>query len=378
MADKAVLSTPYGSDRTSVRRKWVFCRTANIGRGVARSEPMIARRQRQGGEPFLAGSRGDLGVATGTREAHRIPGLLRSPGDPRAASSPQAPHCRFPSRRRRRQSSWSQVYGGGGTPGATLRNDFIELFNRGATTVDLGNWSVQYGGTTGTSWSRTNLSGTLAPGQYYLVQGGSWRSRDVEPTDSRRVGHNQPERDRRQGRPRQQPDDDRGRDDLPDGPLGRRSRRLRSRHQLLRGPGAHCRPLEHDRGHPQGERPHRYRRQRQRTSPSEPNPRNTASPLNPLVTPPVVTLDPVNQTVNAGSLATFAAAATGSPARRSSGSGAPTGHELGRRPGRDEHHSYIHRCRVADRFTLPRRLQQLGRDGDPRLRRRSLSSTPRS
>ena len=64
----------------------------------------------------------------------------------------------------------SQVYGGGGNAGATLRNDFIELFNRGTTTVDLGNWSVQYAGTTGTSWSRTNLSGTLAPGQYYLVQ----------------------------------------------------------------------------------------------------------------------------------------------------------------------------------------------------------------
>ena len=29
----------------------------------------------------------------------------------------------------------SQVYGGGGNTGATYKNDFIELFNRGATPV---------------------------------------------------------------------------------------------------------------------------------------------------------------------------------------------------------------------------------------------------
>src|SRR5438132_4130859 len=65
----------------------------------------------------------------------------------------------------------SQVYGGGGNSGATLKNDFIELFNRGATSVDLAGWSVQYAGSTGTSWQRTNLTPmALAPGQYYLVQ----------------------------------------------------------------------------------------------------------------------------------------------------------------------------------------------------------------
>ena len=31
----------------------------------------------------------------------------------------------------------SQVYGGGGNTGATLRNDFIELFNRGSAAVDV-------------------------------------------------------------------------------------------------------------------------------------------------------------------------------------------------------------------------------------------------
>src|SRR5438874_9487339 len=64
----------------------------------------------------------------------------------------------------------SQVYGGGGNSGATLRNDFIELFNRGGAAVDVTGWSVQYGSATGTTWAATGLSGTIQPGQYYLVQ----------------------------------------------------------------------------------------------------------------------------------------------------------------------------------------------------------------
>jgi len=65
----------------------------------------------------------------------------------------------------------SQVYGGGGNAGATLKNDFIEVFNRGASAVDLTGWSVQYGATGGTTWQVTNLAGALLqPGHYYLIQ----------------------------------------------------------------------------------------------------------------------------------------------------------------------------------------------------------------
>jgi predicted extracellular nuclease len=64
----------------------------------------------------------------------------------------------------------SQVYGGGGNSGATLKNDFIEVFNAGSATADLTGWSVQYASATGTTWQATNLSGTLTPGQYLLVQ----------------------------------------------------------------------------------------------------------------------------------------------------------------------------------------------------------------
>jgi hypothetical protein len=66
--------------------------------------------------------------------------------------------------------SISQVYGGGGNSGAPYRNDFIELYNRGTTAVDLTGWSVQYAATTGTNWAVTPLSGSIAPGGYYLVQ----------------------------------------------------------------------------------------------------------------------------------------------------------------------------------------------------------------
>ena len=65
----------------------------------------------------------------------------------------------------------SQVYGGGGNSGAPYKSDFIELFNAGATPVSLAGYSVQYTSATGTgTWAKTDLSGSLQPGQYYLVK----------------------------------------------------------------------------------------------------------------------------------------------------------------------------------------------------------------
>src|ERR1044071_115450 len=65
----------------------------------------------------------------------------------------------------------SQVYGGGGNTGATLKNDYIELVNHSGAPVNLSGWSVQaFVSTTGT-WQMTPLTNfTLQPGQYYLVQ----------------------------------------------------------------------------------------------------------------------------------------------------------------------------------------------------------------
>jgi hypothetical protein len=65
----------------------------------------------------------------------------------------------------------SQIYGGGGNTGATLKNDFVEIFNASSMSVSLAGWSVQYASTTGASWAATPLGNvTLQPGQYYLVQ----------------------------------------------------------------------------------------------------------------------------------------------------------------------------------------------------------------
>lgn len=64
----------------------------------------------------------------------------------------------------------SQLHGGGGNTGATYRSDYIELHNNGVTSVDLTGWSVQYASSTGTTWSRTNLSGSIAAGGYYLIK----------------------------------------------------------------------------------------------------------------------------------------------------------------------------------------------------------------
>ena len=66
----------------------------------------------------------------------------------------------------------SQVYGGGGNSGATFKNDFIELFNRGDAAADITGWSVQYASAGGATWAVSKVTGnvTLKPGQSFLMQ----------------------------------------------------------------------------------------------------------------------------------------------------------------------------------------------------------------
>ncbi len=65
----------------------------------------------------------------------------------------------------------SEVYGGGGNAGAIYKNDFIELYNPTNSPVSLTGWSVQYIAATGSgTWQVTNLSGSIAPKSYYLIQ----------------------------------------------------------------------------------------------------------------------------------------------------------------------------------------------------------------
>ena len=62
----------------------------------------------------------------------------------------------------------SEVYGGGAGSGSTYRRDFVELFNRGSTAVDISNWSIQYASATGgpPAWQVNSLGafGMLQPG----------------------------------------------------------------------------------------------------------------------------------------------------------------------------------------------------------------------
>src|SRR5918994_3668904 len=64
----------------------------------------------------------------------------------------------------------SEVYGGGGNSGATLKNDFIELHNRTDAAISVNGWSVQYASTTGTNWAATALTGSIPANGYYLIR----------------------------------------------------------------------------------------------------------------------------------------------------------------------------------------------------------------
>lgn len=84
--------------------------------------------------------------------------LSLAPAPPVAAQPPEGPVV------------VSQLYGGGGNSGALFTHDFVELFNPGSQPVSLAGWSVQYASAAGSTWLVTELSGSLAPGRYYLVQ----------------------------------------------------------------------------------------------------------------------------------------------------------------------------------------------------------------
>jgi uncharacterized protein (TIGR03437 family) len=75
----------------------------------------------------------------------------------------------------------SQVYGGGENAGATLTNDFIELFNRGNAPVNITDWTIQHASASGSTWDATPLSRVILPGQYYLIQDGMGQSGGTVP-----------------------------------------------------------------------------------------------------------------------------------------------------------------------------------------------------
>jgi len=72
----------------------------------------------------------------------------------------------------------SQVYGGGGNAGATYTNDYVELYNSSAVSIDISGWSLQYNSATGTTdlGTCTNCltilpqGSCIGPNGYFLIQ----------------------------------------------------------------------------------------------------------------------------------------------------------------------------------------------------------------
>jgi len=79
----------------------------------------------------------------------------------------------------------SQIYGGGGNGGSLFTNDFIEIFNNSPAVADLSGFSVQYASRSATTWHMTELSDTLDPYHYYLIQegGGPGGTTPLPPPD---------------------------------------------------------------------------------------------------------------------------------------------------------------------------------------------------
>jgi endonuclease G len=88
------------------------------------------------------------------------------PGTPTPGAANTCPAVRPPS-----DVVISQIYGGGGNAGAVYLNDYVELYNRGAASVDLTGWSLQYASSTGSGWdsNKQPLGGPIGAGEYLLI-----------------------------------------------------------------------------------------------------------------------------------------------------------------------------------------------------------------
>ncbi|MHA7965969.1 DUF2252 family protein [Paenibacillus sp. CAU 1782] len=67
----------------------------------------------------------------------------------------------------------SEFYGGhtsATSKDLIYRNDFVELFNPTASTIDLNGWSLQFAEAKATSWQTVELSGEIKPYGFYLIK----------------------------------------------------------------------------------------------------------------------------------------------------------------------------------------------------------------
>jgi Lamin Tail Domain len=64
----------------------------------------------------------------------------------------------------------SQLYLGSSFSPTLPTYPYVELFNLGSVTVNLQGWTLQYAEESANSWTPYSLSGSIAPGQYYLIR----------------------------------------------------------------------------------------------------------------------------------------------------------------------------------------------------------------
>ena len=80
----------------------------------------------------------------------------------------------------------NELYGAGGNSGASLNQDYIELYNNGGPTVDLSTLQLEYASSGGTFNGSTSTfalpSFNLASGGFYLVGGASGTNGTAIPT----------------------------------------------------------------------------------------------------------------------------------------------------------------------------------------------------
>jgi hypothetical protein len=64
----------------------------------------------------------------------------------------------------------SQVYLGTGGTATKPQYQYVELFNKGTTAVNISTWSLQYAVESVNTWQAFPLTGTIGPGQYFEIQ----------------------------------------------------------------------------------------------------------------------------------------------------------------------------------------------------------------
>lgn len=73
----------------------------------------------------------------------------------------------------------SEAYGGGGNGGAAFNRDFIELYNLSDAAIDLDGLTLSYYSSSGNLGASTELTGSVEPGEYFLVGAAYGSNRDL-------------------------------------------------------------------------------------------------------------------------------------------------------------------------------------------------------